>query len=336
MRKGVLLINLGTPDAPKVRDVRRYLRQFLMDGRVIDIPWLPRFMLVNGIIAPFRAPKSTKVYKEVWLKEGSPLKVYGERLASQVQQLLGTDYVVGLAMRYQNPSIEKQLQWLKREKVSEIVILPLFPQYASATTGSVIEEVNRIMSSWQTIPPFRILPPFFDQAFFLQPIAKRLKEAFQDQKPDKILFTYHGLPERQIKKGDDYGYCRLGDCCHSLGDSNRFCYRAQCFATTRLLAKYAEIPEDLTATSFQSRLGSDPWIKPYTEDLIKEWPKQGVRKVLALSPSFVADCLETTEEIGMEYKEVFLHAGGSDWHLLPCLNDDMEWSESLSNWIKSS
>jgi ferrochelatase len=335
MKTGILLVNLGTPDSPSVADVRKYLREFLMDGRVIDVPYLLRFALVNGIIAPFRAPKSAKVYKTVWLKEGSPLKVYGMSLSKKVQEYLGPDYVVRLGMRYQSPSIEEGLRAIKDAEPARIVVVPLFPQYASATNGSVVEEVNRIVSGWQTIPAIAVTGPFFDQDFFLQPIVNQLKAALSDNAYDQILFTYHGLPERQIKKGDHTGRCIVNpDCCKVLGAHNYLCYRAQCFATTRLLAEKAGIPEQMVTTSFQSRLGRDPWIKPYTDEVISAWPAKGIKKVLALSPSFVADCLETTEEIGEEYKEVFEKAGGQHWDLLPCLNDSDEWVRNLGEWLK--
>lgn len=334
MKTGILLVNLGTPDSYNTGDVRRYLRQFLMDGRVIDIPWFPRFLLVNGIIAPFRAPKSAAVYKKVWLEEGSPLKVYGLRLAEKVQALLGEAYLVKLAMRYQQPSMEEVLGEFRRSGISSVFVLPLFPQYASATSGSVAEELARIFNSWQCIPGYRLAGPFYQKDFFLRPIADQIKTALQSGTYDQVLFSYHGLPERQIRKGDDAGCCLKENCCGSLRTENYFCYRAQCFETSRLLAAMAGIPPSGYATSFQSRLGRDPWIKPYTEDLIRSWPEKGVKKVLVLSPAFVADCLETTEEIGEEYREVFMHSGGLQWDLLPCLNDSSQWAEGLAAWIR--
>jgi ferrochelatase len=336
MPTGILLANLGTPDSNNTADVRRYLRQFLMDGRVIDFPWLPRFLLVNGIIAPFRAPKSAAVYKKVWLPEGSPLKVYGLRLAEKVQQILGADFVVKLGMRYQNPSMESVLEEFRKEGIRNIQIIPLFPQYASAYSGSVVEESGRIFSGWQCIPEFRISGPFYDQAFFLQPIAERLKSAWQSGDYDQVLFSYHGLPERQIRKGDAVGCCLKENCCGSIHKDNFLCYRAQCFETSRLIARLVGLSPENYTTAFQSRLGRDPWIKPYTDDQIKAWPGKGIKKVLALSPSFVADCLETTEEIGEEYREVFLHAGGEKWDLLPCLNDDDAWAKGMADWITAS
>lgn len=334
MISGVLLVNLGTPDSPSVPDVRKYLREFLMDGRVIDIPWIPRFLLVNGIIAPFRAPKSARVYKKVWLEEGSPLKVYGNQLVEKVQRELGPEFMVRLGMRYQSPSIESGLDEMRKAGVSRIIVVPLFPQYASATSGSIVERVSQHISTWQTIPEIQMSGTFFQASFFLDLLANRIRSFLQTHSVDQVLFSYHGLPERQIRKGDMGNSCLKGDCCGTLHSGNALCYRAQCFETSRLLARKAGIPESGFTTAFQSRLGRDPWIKPYTEDIIKEWPTKGIKRVLALSPSFVADCLETTEEIGMEYKEVFEHAGGESWHLLDCLNADSDWAAGLAGWIR--
>lgn len=334
MKTGILLVNLGTPDSCKTSDVRRYLREFLMDGRVIDVPWLPRFLLVNGIIAPFRAPKSAAVYRKVWLENGSPLKVYGMALTQKVQEILGEEFVVRLGMRYQNPSMESALKELRNEGVRYIKVVPLFPQYASATSGSVAEAFGNIVRKWQAIPGFSISGPFYQKAFFLQPIADMLLKAISAASYNQVLFTYHGLPERHIRKADAAGCCLKNDCCGSIRDDNFLCYRAQCFETSRLIAARAGLTPDQYTTSFQSRLGRDPWIKPYTDELIRNWPSKGWKKVLALSPSFVADCLETTEEIGEEYREVFMEAGGESWDLLPCLNDGETWAKGLANWIR--
>jgi ferrochelatase len=333
MKKGILLVNLGTPDSFRTADVRRYLRQFLMDGRVIDIPWLPRFLLVNGIIAPFRAPKSAAVYKKVWLPEGSPLKVYGMQLESKIQSLLGDEFLVKLGMRYQNPSMEAAWEELKSQ-VSSITIVPLFPQYASATSGSVAEEWGRITSHLQSIPPYKITGPFYQENFFLQPLIEMLQKPLQEKSYDQVLFSYHGLPERQIRKADDAGCCLKENCCGSIRPDNFLCYRAQCFETSRLIAAGAGLHANEFTTAFQSRLGKDPWIKPYTEETIRSWPGKGIKKVLVLSPSFVADCLETTEEIGEEYHEVFMESGGECWDLLPCLNAGDSWADGFASWIR--
>lgn len=335
-KTGVLLVNLGTPDSPSVPDVRKYLREFLMDPRVIDIPAFPRFMLVNGIIAPFRAPKSAKTYREVWTGNGSPLKYYGEVVERELQKKLGSEqYVVKLAMRYQSPSIPDGLAHFQKLGLTDIVVIPFFPQYASATTGSVYQKVMDVLSGWQVIPQIRFVNSFLDHPKFIEGFAQLGRKYRAEREYDHYLFSYHGLPERQIRKGDVTGQvCQLGACCDSLTAMNQYCYRAQCFETTRLLVKALDIPEGRYTTCFQSRLGNDPWIKPYTEDTIKELAKKGVKSVLAFSPAFVADCLETTIEVGEEYKELFEKEGGKHWQLVESLNDSPIWIELLADLVQ--
>lgn len=336
-KKGVLIVNLGTPDSPNTPDVRKYLREFLMDGRVIDIPYIPRFLLVNAIIAPFRAPKSAKTYKEVWLPEGSPLKVYGVAVERMLQDALGEEYVVKLGMRYQNPSIEVALETFQKMGLTEIIVIPFFPQYASATTGSVYEEVMRILSKWQVMPAIKFVNQFLAHPKFLAGFVQNAQKYMAEHSFDHFVFSYHGLPERQIRKGDcTKEVCKLGSCCDTLHAMNQHCYRAQCFETTRLLVKLLNIPEGQYTTCFQSRLGNDPWIKPYTEDVVKELPKRGIKSVLAFSPAFVADCLETTLEVGEEYKEFFEEAGGEHWQLVESLNDSPVWVEALVDLVKTA
>jgi ferrochelatase len=333
-RTGVLLVNLGTPDSPSVPDVRKYLREFLMDGRVIDIPLASRTMLVNFIIAPFRAPKSAKIYQEVWTEKGSPLKIYGEEVTQLVQEQLGPQYLVKLGMRYQSPSIGEALDQLNNQGLREIIVIPLFPQYASATTGSVYQKVMELVSQWQIIPQITFVNSFLDHPKFIEAFATLGKKHMAGHHYDHYLFTYHGLPERQIRKGDCTNTCLQGNCCATLHDMNQYCYRAQCFETTRLLAKAIGITEKDYTVSFQSRLGKDPWIKPYTEDVIKEFVAKGYRNVLAFSPSFVADCLETTIEVGVEYREVFEKLGGKHWQLVESLNNHPLWVETLTDIVK--
>lgn len=329
-KKGILLLNLGTPDSPATKDVRKYLREFLMDGRVIDIPFLFRFLLVNGIIAPFRAPKSAHEYQKVWTQKGSPLKVYGLEIESKLQSRLGDDYLVVLGMRYQSPSIESALKKLKEKNVGEIMVLPLYPQYASATTGSTLEEVMRVISKWQIIPDLRWVSNFPDYKPFVKAFAEKGLKEMEKMKYDHFVFSYHGLPERQIRKGSVNNHCKLGDCCSTYNKNNSHCYRAQCFHTTREIAKEMNIGENYTVC-FQSRLGKDPWIKPYTEEMIEEFVKKGYENLLVFSPSFVADCLETTVEIGETYKEQFIEKGGKNWTLVDSLNDDEAWVECLAS-----
>lgn len=334
-KTGVLIVNLGTPDSPNTPDVRKYLREFLMDGRVIDIPYPSRWMLINLIIAPFRAPKSSKVYKELWTEEGSPLKTYGYAVEGMLQEALGRDYVVKLAMRYQSPSIVSGLDELQKLGLSKMIVIPFFPQYASASTGSVYEEVMRVLGTWQVMPEVRFVNRFLDHPKFIEGFVRLGRKYLDERKYDHVLFSYHGLPERQILKGDVTGkQCKLGTCCDTANRHNQFCYRAQCFETTRLLVKELGLAEGTYTTAFQSRLGKTPWIKPYTDDMIKELVGRGVKSVLAFSPSFVADCLETTIEIGDEYKELFEEFGGEHWQLVESLNDSNIWVETLVDLVK--
>ena len=332
---GVLLLNLGTPDSPETSDVRKYLREFLMDRRVIDIPAINRFFLINLIIAPFRAPKSAKIYKELWTKEGSPLKTTSIKVEKLLQDSLGVDYHVVLGMRYQNPSIEVALKKLENVGLEKIIIIPLYPQYASASTGSSHEEVMRIIKNWEIIPELRFLSEYSGNEQMVNIFAKLGRKYMAERKYDHFLFSYHGLPERQILKGSCNNYCKLSTCCNSFNQYNRFCYRAQCFNTSRLLAKALNLSEKEYTVSFQSRLGKTPWIKPYTDNTIKDLVKDGKLNVLCFSPSFVADCLETTIEIGEEYKELFEKEGGKHWQLVESLNTDPEWIDCLATMVKN-
>lgn len=335
-KTGVLIVNLGTPDSTRTSDVRKYLRQFLMDRRVIDIPFLSRWFLVNCIIAPFRAPKSAAIYKKVWLPEGSPLKVYGYSVEKKLQEVLGGNYVVKLGMRYQNPSIESALSvFEKADDIEKIVIIPFFPQYASATTGSVHEEVMRVVNQWQIIPDIRFINSFYDHPGIISGFAESAREKLENNQYDHFVFSYHGLPERQLIKAYPNGHnCEKSGCRTGITANNRHCYLAQCYATTKLLAGYLNLPQEKVTTCFQSRLGKDPWIQPYTEDVVKDLAGRGVKKVLAFSPAFVADCLETTEEVGEEYKEMFIDAGGEQWDLVPSLNESRIWIETLEDLVK--
>jgi len=335
-KKGVLLVNLGTPNSPATKDVRKYLREFLMDGRVIDIPLIPRFLLVNGIIAPFRAPKSAKEYAKLWEDRGSPLKFNGFDVRDLLQESLGDDYQVALGMRYQSPSIESALEELRSHNVTEIIVIPLFPQYASASTGSVSEKVNRLVNKWQIIPSITHINQFMDHPKFLEAFADNGKALMEKETYDHIIFSYHGLPERHIKKGSVGNQCQLGSCCNKLHEKNRYCYRAQCFYTSRQLAERMGLKEGDYTTTFQSRLGKDPWVKPYTDIFLKELPPKGIKKVLAFSPAFVSDCLETTLEVGEEFKEEFEEAGGETWTLVPSLNTSTKWIECLEDLVKTA
>lgn len=330
-KKGVLIVNLGTPDSTSTSDVRKYLREFLSDGRVIDIPNVPRWMLVNLIIAPFRSPKSAEEYRKLWEERGSPLKFYSEDVAGLLQNKLGDDYVVALGMRYQSPSIESALDKLMEANVSSIKVIPLFPQYASATSGSVIEKVMELVKDRQIIPEMSFVTQFVDHPLFTETFADLGKVELEKDDYDHILFSYHGLPERQIKKGSVDNYCQLGSCCDSIGPKNQLCYRALCFETSRRIAGKLNIPKDKYTVCFQSRLGKDPWVQPYTEDMVTDLAKRGIKKVLAFSPAFVSDCLETTIEVGETYAEEFVEKGGEKWTLVPSLNTNEKWIDCLAD-----
>ena len=336
-KKGVLLVNLGTPDSPSVPDVRRYLKEFLLDWRVIDYPWLPRNLLVRGIIAPFRSFSSAKLYKRLWTPEGSPLKVYGEAVAESVQKSLGEDYVVELAMRYQNPSIPYALKRLMDQEVSEIIVFPMFPQYASATTGSVYDEVMRNFRKQQTIPNVKMINSYYNNEKMIDIFVDNAKQ-FDLDSYDHIIFSYHGLPQRQLRKGDHCGnHClKKENCCSIISKANQFCYSAQCFGTTRALVEKLGLKEGHYSTSFQSRLGPEKWASPYTIDIIEEQAEKGAKRLLVFSPAFVADCLETTIEIGFEYQEEFEEMGGEHIDLVPSLNDDPRWVNTIVDMIQAA
>ena len=305
-----------------------------MDRRVIDIPYLNRFFLINAIIAPTRAPKSSKVYKELWDERGSPLLYYGMDVKELLQNALGKEYHVVLGMRYQNPTMESACKELEGKGFDKIVVVPLFPQYASASTGSAIEDAMKYIGKWEVIPEIKFISNFLDHPLFIKAFAEIGRKYMEKESYDHFIFTYHGLPERQIKKASTGGYCQLNDsCCSKYHSKNRYCYRAQCYETTRLLAKELGIQEDKYSVVFQSRLGKTPWIKPYADEVIPELAKKGYKKIIMFSPSFIADCLETTIEGGVEYKELFEKHGGEHWQLVESLNNHPTWIECLKDLV---
>ncbi len=333
-KTGILLINLGTPDAPNKSDVRRYLTQFLTDERVIDFPWMKRQLLVRGIIVPFRTANSTKLYQELWTNHGSPLLYYGERLRDGIQDRVGTEVPVALGMRYQNPSIAEALDTLWKQDVTNLIVFPLFPHYASASTGSAFEVVLREVAKRQVIPSLSFIQDYYDHEDFLQVIVNHSKD-FDLNSYDHILFSYHGLPQRQLVKADDHQHClKAKDCCQAIGLHNRHCYSAQSYATTQALARKLSLEPDQYTTCFQSRLGKDPWTQPYTSAVLKQRASQGDKRMLVFSPAFVADCLETTIEVGVEYQQEFEAMGGEKLDLVPSLNDDPLWMDAVLKIIE--
>ena len=351
MKTGVLIINLGTPDSPKVSDVRKYLSQFLNDPRVIDINPIARFLLVNGIIVPFRSSKSAKLYKEIWTTEGSPLLVNSVKLKKALQKSLGYTYIVELGMRYQSPSIYLALNKLREEKVEKIIIIPLYPQYASSSTGSSIEEAINIIGKWEVIPSIKVISKFHDDPYFIDACVEVAKkyignedttaladDSSNKKKYDYYIFSYHGLPERHILKATaNYGSgnCNFKTCCDAITKDNNYCYRANCFETTRQLVKRLNITEGNYETTFQSRL-DNKWIKPYSDEIIMKKAKEGKKNILVFSPAFVADCLETIYEIGIEYNEIFREHGGEKITLVESLNDNPLWIEGLKKMIQQN
>ncbi len=334
-KTGILLIQLGTPDSPSVHDVRKYLREFLNDSRVIDIPWLARKILVNLIIVPFRAPKSAKVYKKLWTENGSPLLFYSESLKNKLQKLIGDSYDVELAMRYQSPSMYEVLERMKKKNYDRILILPLFPQYASATSGSAADKVVKIIKKWWVIPELKIITQFWDDEGYLNSFAERGKQYNPDDY-DHVLFSYHGLPVRQVDKVHIDGKpCSEHNCESEITEENKYCYKAQCYATTRALAERINIPTEKYTVSFQSRLNKN-WLTPFSDIVIADQAKKGARKLLVFSPAFVADCLETIIEIGDEYNQLFKENGGEKIQLVTSLNDNDGWAEAVRKLIEKN
>ena len=331
-KTGVLLINLGTPGSPSVSDVRSYLSQFLNDPRVIDIPWLLRKMLVNLIIVPFRAPKSAKIYQKLWTKDGSPLLIYGNKVKDLLQKELPGDYEVHLAMRYKNPSIPDVLETMRKKNYEKIIVLTMFPQYASASTGSAIDEVMRVIRQWWVIPEMKFVSQYYDHPTFIEACIARAKQ-YNLNDYDHILFSYHGLPERQVDKVYDEGHCSDHDCEKEITEENKYCYKATCYATTRSLVERLSIPADKYTVCFQSRLDKK-WLMPFSDVVVEECAKKGMKKLLVFSPAFTADCLETIIEIGDEYDHIFKAHGGEKVQLVESLNDHPIWVKCLKELVQ--
>lgn len=331
---GILLVNLGTPHSPSQKDVHRYLNEFLTDGRVITVPWLWRQILVRGFIVPKRYRQSAATYTKVWTDEGSPLLTYGRSLAQKLQDKLGDAFCVELAMRYQTPSISTALQKFEAMGLEHLVILPLFPQYASATTGSVHQKVMQEISEWEIIPSLSFINSYATNPLFLDCLAA-IGSKYEMKDYDHILFSFHGLPRQHLLKADRSGTClKQQNCCSTYGTHNRDCYRAQCYATARGIVERLKLSPDHYSITFQSRLGKEPWTEPYTEETIRKLAEKGVKKLLVFAPAFTADCLETTYEIGMEYAHLFKSLGGEKLQLVESLNDDPRWVDALQLLIE--
>lgn len=326
-------MNLGSPDSTAVKDVRRYLKQFLMDERVIDIPFLARYILINGIIVPFRAPKSAEAYQTIWTAEGSPLVVLTKQLQAALQQQV--DVPVEVAMRYGNPTMAAAFDNLvnNHPDLNEVLAIPLYPHYAMSSFETAVEYAKEIHA--QNKYPFKLtfLKPFYNEPGYINALAENIKP-YLEQTHDHILFSYHGIPGRHVRKSDVTGcHClKVENCCETASATHAYCYRHQVFSTTRLVMEQLNIPKDRYSISFQSRLGKG-WLEPFTDIRLEEMPKEGIKNLLILCPAFVSDCLETLEEIAERGKESYMHAGGESYTMIPCLNTNPLWVEVLSGWV---
>ncbi len=326
-KTAVLLINVGTPDKPSVKSVRRYLYHFLNDRRVIDLPWLLQKILVNLIILPFRAPKSTKLYKRLWTTKGSPLTYYSNLVKDKLDKILPENYDVYLAMRYENPKLKSVLDQIEKENYSALIVFPQFPHYASSTTGSANQAVMDIVQKWNVMPEIRFINQFYEHPGFIQSFVSRVKE-MNYESFDHIIFSYHGLPLRQVDKTHPGIKSIDCTCENTMPDHGKHCYKATCYQTSRLLAKELGLSKENYTVAFQSRLSTN-WLEPFTDKTIEILTRKGKKSILVCAPAFVADCLETIVEIGIEYQEIIKGVEGAKVTLVPSLNDMDEWIDTM-------
>lgn len=332
-QKAVLLANLGSPDSPSVPDVRRYLGEFLMDGYVIDVPFLLRKMIVGGFILPFRPKKSAKAYRSIWWDDGSPLIVISRKVQKHVAARL--DVPVELAMRYGNPSTPSAVKRLVEGGATEILVVPLYPHYAMSTIRSSVEAVRAALRKMGADVDLKVAPPYYQDPLYIEALAESARQYVEDGF-DHLLVSYHGLPERHLRKTDPTGdHClSTPDCCQRESEAHAVCYRHQVLRTTEHLTARLNIPKEQYTLSFQSRLGKDAWLKPFTVLEAKRLGEAGVKRLLVICPAFVSDCLETLEEIGIGVRDVFLDAGGTSFRLIPCLNDHAKWIDALEHYCR--
>ena len=331
--KGVLLVNLGSPESPDPKDVKVYLDEFLMDQRVIDLPSFLRTILVRGIILNTRPKRSAKAYKKIWWDEGSPLIVLSKRLLQKMEEKVQLPLALG--MRYGKPAIQKGLQELADKGVTEVLLVPLYPQFAMATTETILVLAESLRQESFPQMEFTTLHSFYNHPDYVRVLSQSIQESLQDKQWEHLIFSYHGVPERHIRKSDiTKSHCKIdGQCCQTASPTHQYCYRHQCFETTRLVAEYLDLASDRYTTTFQSRLGLDPWLQPYTDKTVAKMAKSGVKKMAIVTPAFVSDCLETLEEIGMEAVEDFEEKGGEHLHVIPCINDREDWVNVMSRWV---
>jgi len=331
-RKGILLVNLGSPDSTKVSDVRKFLREFLMDGRVLDAPWLIRFFVVHCLILPFRPRASAEAYRQVWTPEGSPLVVISHQVTDALREKVRLP--VQLAMRYQNPSIEKGIEALLKDGVDDVLMIPLFPHYAMSSYESAVEKAKDVLSQKASGVSLTIQSPYYNRPDYINALVESAQPSLEEGF-DHLMISFHGIPERHLRKSDPTGkHClQISDCCEGECPSHSTCYRAQCLKTAAAFVSEANIPGDKYSVTFQSRLGRDPWLKPYTDLEIERLGQEGIKRLKVICPAFVSDCLETLEEIDIRGRESFQESGGDDCRLIPCLNTHPRWIETLQNMV---
>ncbi|HET8854478.1 MAG TPA: ferrochelatase [Salinimicrobium sp.] len=333
MSKGVLLVNLGSPDSTDPADLKKYLDEFLMDERVIDVPWILRAFIVKGIILNTRPKKSAEAYERIWWEEGSPLIVLSQRLAEKIDQF--TSVPISISMRYGNPGIFDGLKELEEKGVDEVLVFPLYPQYAMATTETVLVLAEEIRKKYFPKMQFTSVPAFYNHPDYIRVLSQSIEDNLKGVEFEHLLFSYNGVPKSHIRKSDiTKSHCKIdGSCCKTPSPAHQFCYRHQCYETTRLVAEYLELKEGTFSVSFQSRLGFDPWLEPPTDRTVERFGLKGMKNLAVVTPAFVSDCLETLEEIGMEAKEIFEQTGGETFTAVPCLNTREDWVKMLSRWI---
>lgn len=333
MKTSLLLVNLGTPDSPKTGDVRKFLREFLNDKRVIDLPYFVRKLLVNIIILPLRSHKTALLYKKLWTTEGSPLLFNTKNLRDSLRKKLNSSYEVDMVMRYGEPSLKNMLKQLKEKQTKQIVILPLYPQYASSTSGSIFELVLKNISKWKQIPEVKMINHFHDNVGFIDAFVYRIKQ-YKPQNYDHLVMSYHGLPLNQVYEAHDGKKCEVIGCSEQRDKKNYFCYLASCYETSRLLAEKLKLKKQDYTVCFQSRFSKN-WTKPFTDEVVKEQSKIGNKRLLVISPSFITDCLETINELGEELKIDFEKNNGRLLTLVESLNDLPQWVESMAKLINA-
>jgi protoporphyrin/coproporphyrin ferrochelatase len=331
--KGVLLVNLGSPESPTAKDVKPYLDEFLMDRFVIDVPFVLRALLVRGIILQTRPKKSAEAYARIWTDEGSPLIVISKKMHKKVQSLV--DIPVALAMRYGTITIMKGLQELKDKGVNEVMLFPLYPQHAMASTTTILVLAEELRAKHFPEMKFTTVPAFYNKPNYIKVLAESIKKHLKGYDYDHLLFSYHGIPKRHIRKTDiTKSHCKIDKtCCSTPSPAHEFCYSHQCYETTKLVTEYLNIPKEKYSQTFQSRLAGDKWLTPYTDVEINKMPEKGIKKLAVVTPAFVSDCLETLEEIAMEANHEFKVHGGEDFMAIPCLNDEDAWCELVANWV---